>query len=174
VPEGVSAFTRALAALGEAGVEFVVVGVGGINFYARTPAQAFATLDLDALLAPTVENLQVSLRVLAALGYSFEAGGEPFLELTDEDTLARVLERGASLSAIHPEASQLDLMTSIAGFSYAELVEDATPFEVSGVEVRVGRLEKLLESKQVSGRPKDLEFLRAFEARAADDDTPDR
>ena len=52
----VSGFARALAALGEAGVEFVVVGVGGINFYARTPADAFATLDIDALLAPTSEN----------------------------------------------------------------------------------------------------------------------
>jgi hypothetical protein len=35
--------------------------------------------------------------------------------------------------------------------------------------VRVGRLEKLLRSKERSGRPKDLEFLRAFEARAADE-----
>ena len=36
--------------MGEGGVEFVVVGVGGINFYARTPADAFATLDVDACI----------------------------------------------------------------------------------------------------------------------------
>ena len=30
--------------------------------------------------------------------------------------------------------------------------------------------EKLLQSKQQSGRPKDLEFLRAFEARASEDE----
>ena len=48
--EPISGFTRALAALGEGGVEFVVVGVGGINFYARTPADAFATLDVDACI----------------------------------------------------------------------------------------------------------------------------
>ena len=56
--EPVSGFATALAALGEAGVDFVVVGVGDINFYARTPADAFATLDVDALLEPASENLQ--------------------------------------------------------------------------------------------------------------------
>jgi hypothetical protein len=165
-----SGFVGALAALRDGGVELVVVGVGGINFYARTPAQAFATLDLDALLPPAVENLERALRVLSGIGYAFEAGGEPFVDLDDPIVLGRVVANGASLSAIHPEAGQLDLMTSIAGFSYADLASDASHFVVAGVDVRVGRLEKLLRSKQASGRPKDLEFLRAFEARASDDE----
>jgi hypothetical protein len=167
-----SGFVRALVALGEAGVEFVVVGVGGINFYARTPAQAFATLDLDALLPPVVENLERALRVLSGIGYAFEAGAEPFVDLDDAVVLAQIVAKGASLCAIHPEAGQLDLMTSIAGFSYTDLAADATRFTVADVEIPVGRLEKLLRSKQASGRPKDREFLRAFEARAADDDEP--
>jgi hypothetical protein len=124
-----SGYLLGLSALVEGGVEFVVVGVGGINFYARSPAQAFATLDLD-----------------------------------DETILARIVSRGASLSAHHQAAGQLDLMLSITGFTYAELSRDARPFRVGGLEVRVGRLEKLLRSKQQSGRPKDLEFLRVFEA----------
>jgi hypothetical protein len=36
----------------------------------------------------------------------------------------------------------------------------------------VGSLEKLLRSKQASGRPKDLAFLRAFEAAAPEGDDP--
>jgi predicted nucleotidyltransferase len=103
------------------------------------------------------------------MGYAFEAGGEPFVDLEDEETLARVVANGACLTAIHPDAGQIDLMTSLAGFSYAELERDATPFRVAGVEVRVGQLEKLLRSKERSGRPKDVEFLRAFEARAAEE-----
>lgn len=164
MPDAASGYARALGVLGNAGVDLVVVGVGGINFYARTPGQAFATLDLDALLRPSVENLELALRVLSEHGYSFEVGGEPFLDIGDRAILGRVVARGASLSALHPEAGHLDLRTSIAGFSYTELEEDARPFQVAGVEVRVGRLEKLLRSKQSAGRPKDLEFLRAFEA----------
>jgi len=53
-----SGFSRGVAALARAGVEFVVVGVGGINFYARDGAHAFATLDLDLLLAPERDNLR--------------------------------------------------------------------------------------------------------------------
>ncbi len=168
--EPVSGFAHALAALGQEGVEFVIVGVGGINFYARTPAEAYATLDVDVLLAPAVENLERALSVLSRLGYAFEAGGEPFVDLEDALVLRRIIENGASLSAIHPEASELDLLTSISGFDYADLSEDATTFEVSGAPVRVGRLEKLLRSKEASGRPKDIEFLRAFQARSAEED----
>ena len=168
--EAASGFLRALAALSEAEVACVIVGVGGINFYARTPAQAFATLDLDALLEPTVENLRNALRVLDELGYEFEAGGEPFLDLADDAALRTVVRRGASLSALHREAGQLDLLLSVSGFSYAELASDAVEFRLAEVHVRVGALEKLLRSKQASGRPKDLQFLRAFEARGAEDD----
>lgn len=160
-----------MAALRGRGVEFVLVGVGGINFYARTPAEAFATLDLDVFLAPGVENLRRALGVLSELGYSFEAVREPFRDIDDALVLGRILERGASLRAIHPEASEIDLLTSISGFDYAELSEDATTFEVAGVAVRVGRLEKLLRSKEASGRPKDLAFLQAFQARALDEES---
>jgi hypothetical protein len=41
---------------------------------------------------------------------------------------------------------------------------DATTFEVAGTSVRVGRLEKLLASKEASGRARDRAFLEAFEA----------
>lgn len=164
-----SGFARALAALREAGVDFVVVGVGGINFYARTPGEVFATVDLDTLLRPAAENLAAALRVLSGIGYAFEAGGEPFVDLKDAEVLSRVVSRGAALTATHPGEGQIDLMTSMAGFSYEELSSDATPFLVSEVEVRVGSLEKLLHSKERSGRPKDVEFLRAFAARMSGD-----
>ncbi|TMA30783.1 MAG: hypothetical protein E6J87_17210 [Deltaproteobacteria bacterium] len=84
--------------------------------------------------------------------------------------LARVIANGACLTALHSEEGQIDLMTSIAGFRYADLASDATSFEVAGATVRVGRLEKLLSSKERSGRPKDREFLRAFAARGSEEE----
>jgi predicted nucleotidyltransferase len=170
VSQPASGFTRALAALRGAGVEFVVVGVGGINFYARTPDDVVATIDLDTLLRPAAENLAAALQVLSELGYTFEAAGEPFLDLEDDEILARFVSGGAALTAIHGDEGQIDRMTSMAGFSYDDLAEDATAFRVAGIEVRVGQLEKLLRSKERSGRPKDLEFLRAFEARAFEEE----
>jgi len=171
VSEPASSFEVGLAALADAGVDFVLVGVGGINFYARDPAQAFATLDVDVLLAPRVANLRLALKTLALLGFQFESGGEPFIDIGDDSTLATILDRGATLCARHSSSAQLDLMAAITGFTYAELASDAIRFQVSGSEVPVGRLGKLLRSKQLSGRPKDRAFLEAFEARADDEDS---
>ena len=134
--EPVSGFARALAALPGASVDIVVVGV---NFYARTPADAYTTLDIDAFVVPTADNLLHALSVLAELGYSFESGSEPFVDLEDPLVLRRVVERGASLSTLHPASGEIELLRSIAGFDYRGLAADAANFEVSGERVRVGR-----------------------------------
>ena len=159
-----SGYLLGLSALVDAGVEFVLVGVGGINFYARDASHAFTTLDLDLLLAPTVENLRAAIRALSERGYVFETGGEPFLDVDETVVLAAVVGQGACLGARHESAGQLDLMLSIRGFSFAEMADDARAFRVGEIVVRVGRLEKLLRSKERSGRPKDIEFLRRFAA----------
>jgi len=169
VSQPVSGFAKALAAMSDGGVAYVLVGVGAINFFARTPAEAYATLDLDALLEPSVENLRSALRALGALGYRFEAAGEPFVGLTEASVLDGVVRNGACLSALHRDAGQIDLLLSVSGFSYAELERDAVTFRAGDAEVRVGALEKLLRSKQASGRPKDRAFLQAFEASAVDE-----
>lgn len=69
-----SGFARAWSPPAEAAVELIDAGVGGINFFARTPAQSFSTLDLAAFVAPAVEDLELALSVLAGLGYRFERG----------------------------------------------------------------------------------------------------
>jgi hypothetical protein len=83
----------------------------------------------------------------------------------------RVVAAGAALTAVHEDGAQLDLMLSISGYSFADLAADAPNFLVGDARVRVGRLEKLLRSKELSDRPKDREFLRQFEGRAGEDET---
>ena len=54
------------------------------------------------------------------------------MDHTDALVLEEVIGNGASLSALHSEIGQIDLMTSIAGFDYPEFAEDASTFEVAG------------------------------------------
>ena len=72
-----SDFVAALSALARAGADFVVVGVGGINFYAQDPSEAVATLDLDVLLRPDPAVLRAAVAALHGLSFTFAAGGEP-------------------------------------------------------------------------------------------------
>jgi hypothetical protein len=154
-----------LVALARARVEFILVGVGGINFYAADASHAVETQDLDALLAPRVEVLHAALAALAGAGFVFQAGGEPFLDVADESVLGSVLARGATIQARDETGAQLDLMTSGLALRFEDLARDAVSFRIADVEVRVGRLEKLLRAKELAGRPKDLEFLRLYAAR---------
>lgn len=163
-------FVDALAALVRASVPFVVVGVGGINFYAAGPADAVVTEDLDLFLQRDVAILRRALRVLTDLDFRFEAGGEPFLEVDDEASLAQAVRAGACITARHESGTTLDLMLSGAGLSWPEIASDAASFRIGETEIRVGRLERLLRAKQLAGRPKDLEFLRMFAARFSDPD----
>jgi hypothetical protein len=160
-----SPFAEALLALARAGSDFVVVGVAGINFYARDASGVVVTADLDLLLPPRVEALRAALAALARAGFEFEAGGEPFPDLEDDTVLGRLIERGASLTALGPEGARVDLMLSVKGYRFDELAGDAERFRVGDLEIRVGRLEKLLRAKELSDRPKDREFLRLFAAR---------
>ncbi len=112
-----------------------------------------------------------ALSALADAGVDFEAGDEPFVDPEDGVILGRIIERGANLTALHGDGSEIDLMTSISGFEYSGLAEDATNFEVAGVSIKVGRLTKLLRSKEVSGRQKDLEFIRIYRATLGEDES---
>jgi hypothetical protein len=158
-------FVRALSLLASAKVDFVVVGVGGINFFARDASEAVATRDLDVLVRPTPETLGTALRALDHAGFSFEAGGEPFLDIADAVVLAQIVRAGATVTVRSDDGAEIDLMMSMSGFDFAGLAEDAVSFRIAGSEVKVGRLEKLLRSKELSGRPKDVAFLALFKAR---------
>lgn len=163
---GPSDFSRTLAALSRSGIRFVVVGVGGINFFAASHGEAFATLDLDLVIEPSVESLRSALATLASEGFAFEAAGEPFVDLDDPLVLSNVLRSGGNVVAISPDEARVDLMLSMKGFDFPGLVADAVPFTVANEKILVGRLEKLLRSKELSDRPKDRAFLEAFRARA--------
>ena len=155
----------AFEALRQARVDFVIVGMSGINAFAADPGDTFVTRDVDCLLRPDVSNLRRALDALRAVGFSFEADVEPFVDVEDDTVLSGVLRHGATIQAIHADAMPLDLMLSMAGYSFSEIALDAVAFQIGGVEVRVGRLQKLLRAKEAAGRPKDLEFLRLFAAR---------
>lgn len=103
---------------------------------------------------------------LRRAGFTFYAGGEPFVDLEDELVLANVIRYGGTIVAQRlPEIDRLDLMLSLFDFSFDDEWKKAAMFEIRGVRVRVGDIDTLLRSKELAGRPKDVEFLRMHEAR---------
>lgn len=142
------------------GIRYVVVGMTGINYYAASPAETFATLDYDLLLEPTLDNVERAIRALQALAFTLGTADGP-VKLGD----LRAIVRGQrTLIATTPDGLTVELLLRVSGYAFSELARDARTFSIRGVPVRVGRLEKLLHSKRVAGRPKDREFLRRYTA----------
>lgn len=168
----------ALQTLAREGIDFLVVGVGGINFYAPTPADAVVTQDLDVFLRPNVDTLGRALRALAREGFSFWSAGEPFVDLDDEPILANVLRMTSNLVAERdpdePTGGRIDLMVEMASFPFDVLHADAAAFRLGDVTILVAPLEKLLEAKEIAGRQKDIDFLRMHAARFRDYAKPKR
>lgn len=141
------------------GIHYVVVGMAGINYYAKGPRETFATMDYDILIEPLVSNVQRAVQILEVLGFEV---GTTTGRITPQ-ALQQIIRERKTIAAITPEGLMVELLLKVSGYPFAELARDAVTFTVRGVPVRVGRLDKLLRSKQLAGRPKDRHFLKRYQ-----------
>ena len=82
------------------------------------------------------------------------------MELSD---LKKTVRDQRTIIATTVDGLRVELLLRISGFPFSELARDVSIFDIEGVPVRVGKLSKLLDSKRLAGRPKDLQFLRRYE-----------
>jgi len=152
-------YRAVIQAFNRRGVRYVVVGMSGINYYAKDPAETFATLDYDVFLEPSVQNVEQAVRALKVLGFTL---GTRTGVLKVENLPQAVRDR-QTLVATTPEGVMVELLLKVSGYPFSELARDAVTFTVRGTPVRVGRLAKLLKSKKLAGRPKDRQFLQRYQ-----------
>ena len=153
-------YRSVVQAFNRRGVRYVVVGMSGINYYAKSPAGTFATLDYDLFLEPSTKNVEAAVQSLRRLGFSL---GTSQGALKAGELYAVVRDR-RTLIATTPDGLMVELLLEISGYPFSEIAKDAATFTVRGVPVRVGRLTKLLKSKQLAARPKDRQFLRRYQS----------
>jgi hypothetical protein len=142
------------------GVRYVVVGMAGINYYAKNPSETFATMDYDLFLEPSLSNVEQAVTVLNGLGFTLgtAAGALPHADLR------AIVRARTTLIATTPDGLMVELLLRVSGYPFTELARDAATVAVRGVPVNVGRLSKLLRSKRLAGRPKDRQFLRRYQS----------
>ena len=141
------------------GVLYLIVGMSGINYYARNPAETFGTLDYDIFLEPSLKNVEQAIRCLKAMRFTL---GTAQGALRQEDVKQIVRER-RTIVATTSEGLMVELLLKISGYPFSELARDALTLSLRGTPVKVGRLSKLLRSKKLAGRPKDRRFLERYQ-----------
>lgn len=162
-----------LRLLGEAGVEFVVVGgVAGIAH-----GSSLTTQDIDIVYRRTPENVRRLVEVLRP-HHPYLRGAPPGLPFLWN---AATIERGLNFT-LATDLGPLDLLGEILGGGSYEDVRPASELnEMFGVSCRVLDLPTLIRTKRAAGRPKDIEGIAILEAlleerekseRGADEDKP--
>ncbi len=149
-------FRALLAALDDAGVEFLIVGGAA----ATAHGAARLTADLDIVYRRTEENCQ---RLVAALRdvAPYPRGAPPGLPFRwEEQTIANGLN-----FTLTTKYGDIDLFGEISGGGgYQELLPHTILLSPFDIECRCLGLKRLIEVKRAAGRPKDFEAIAELEA----------
>ncbi len=154
-------FARLGAALNEAGVRFVTIGVAGANLWARSGHTIFTTRDYDLLLPPDPDNALRAWRAAEAAGLVLLCGDDPLDRPRDRFLAERIVERRSLVRATDGAGFDVDFALEMAGFAFEEVFARRRTFEVEGVPIGVALLRDIVASKAAAGREKDRLFLAA-------------
>ncbi len=141
-------FVEMLAALRDAGAEYLVVGAHALAAHGRPRA----TGDLDLWVRPAPDNAR---RVYAALA----AFGAPLDQLTVED-----LTEPDLIYQVGVVPARIDILTGISGVEFAEAWTGRMTIRLGELEVPVIGREALIRNKRAAGRPRDLADVAELEA----------
>jgi len=142
-------FEEFLAALADAGADFVLLGGYAVGFYGH----ARATKDLDVLVRPTVENARKVMDGLRTFGAPVQSLG-----VAEED-----LARYHGVIQFGTEPTRVDILTTASGITYEEARSDAKELEVDGRKIFVIGLGALIKNKRASARGQDILDVEALE-----------
>ena len=149
-------FEAVIRALGESGVEFVIVG----GLAATIHGSARLTQDVDFVYSRTGANIE---RLVAALGphAPYLRGAPPGLPF---DWSEATIERGLNFT-LTTAIGDIDLLGEITGGGdYDALAPNCVDVNLFGCPCRCLDLPGLIRAKRAAGRPKDLEALAELEA----------
>ena len=141
------------------GVDYVIIGMSGINYYASKAAETFSTQDFDIFVKPAIGNIKKVISIFEKLNYSLIANKKR-IEKTDVKSIVR---NKNTILATDPYGITFESILAVSGYTFSRMQKDAVIFNVNNVPVKVAKLRKLLMSKKIAGREKDKLFLKRYE-----------
>jgi hypothetical protein len=152
-------FGGLVQALVARGVRFAAIGVWAANYYATEVGELFRTYDQDLFLPLDPANLLQAWQVCDEAGLELRAGRDPLDQPRDLALARRVVELRALTTARDATALHVDLTLTMTGYEFEDVWAERRTFVVDGVDIPVARLEHIVRSKALAGRPKDRLFL---------------
>ncbi len=149
-------FEKAVQALCDAGVDFVVIG----GFAATLHGSAQVTYDLDICYSRASANLRRLIEALALFHPRPRAFpiGLPFV--WDEATL-----RNGTVFTLQSDIGEIDLLAEVSGLgAFDHVKQHSVTVEVFERQIATLDLPGLIRAKRATGRAKDLTALAEIES----------
>lgn len=140
-------------------VDYVIIGMSGINYYASKAAETFSTQDFDIFVKPAINNIKKVISIFEKLNYDMIANKKK-IEKKDVKSIVR---NKNTILATDPYGITFESILAVSGYTFSQMQKDAVIFNVNNVPVKVAKLRKLLMSKKIAGREKDKLFLKRYE-----------
>src|SRR5262245_38100430 len=105
-------YTRFLASLNERHVEYIVIGMFGIAYYAQDAGDLVSTQDCDVFVRPVPKNFAAALQAAVDSGAWLEVNGETLL--LHPDDVPVILERRCTVQARTDRGETIDLVSKIS------------------------------------------------------------
>lgn len=150
-----------MATLNRAAVRYVVIGLAGANYWARSGHTVFTTQDFDLLLPLDPANALRAWQAAELVGLELRVGAEPLDRPRDLFLAEGIVERRALVRATDGHGLDVDFTLVMAGFEFEPVFARRRTFVVEGVPTPVASLRDIVASKAAAGREKDLLFLAA-------------
>ena len=142
-------------------VSYIVVGVSGINYYARDAHNLIMTADYDIFLKPEATNVTKAIKILKAKGFTIVTKKDAIRRISKK-AAGDIVRRKTTLTCENFYGNMVDICLEVSGFSFAELDKKSKIFKAGRTPIRVGRLRDILKTKEIAARPKDRLFLEKY------------
>lgn len=154
-------YTEIIKAFNHNKVTYIVIGVSGINYYAKDAHNLIMTADYDIFLKPEVENVTKAIKILKEKGFTI-VNKEKTIRRISKKEIEKIVRKKLNLTCENFYGNMIDLCLEISGFSFEELDKRSKSFKAGRISIRVGRLRDLLKTKEIATRPKDRLFLEKY------------
>ena len=154
IPE--TRFDQILEVLNRGGIRFIVIG----GLAAIAHGNARATYDVDVVYSRDPENLKRLAEVLRP-HEPYLRGAPPGLPFTWDE---RTIRMGLNFT-LTTSLGNLDLLGEVPGAgNYGQLLPHSVEMAMFGVKCRCASLDRLIQMKRATGRPKDMLVLAELQA----------
>lgn len=140
-------------------IDYIIIGMSGINYYAAKVQETFSTQDFDIFVKPVISNIKKAISIFEKLNYSLIANKKRI----EKGDVKSIVRNKNTILITDPYGITFELILAVSGYTFNQMQKDAVIFNVNNVPIKVAKLRKLLMSKKIAGRKKDKLFLKRYE-----------